>query len=94
MLACSQDIFFHNDSNTTGVNNKYQHLIHESMQTNTHKDKRIRHQQHLKDQLMNNDDIEMTLTSNSDDLLDNSVVANNMKDKEEVLLIFTLENHF
>lgn len=87
MLACSQDIFFHNDSNA-GINNKYQNLIHESsiMQTNTHKDKRIRHQQHLKDQLMNNNDIEMSITSNGDDLLDNSVVANNMKDKEEVLL--------
>lgn len=93
MLACPQDIFFHNDTNNTL--NKYQNLIHESnnnsiMQNSTtseyqHKDKRIRHEHLRKDQIMSNNDIEMSGATNGDDLLDSSLIANNnIKDKEEV----------
>ncbi|KAI9270290.1 TEA/ATTS domain family-domain-containing protein [Helicostylum pulchrum] len=96
MLACPQDIFFHNDTNNTLTNgmNKYQNLIHESnnnsiMQNSTtseyqHKDKRIRHEHLRKDQVMSNNDIEMSGATNGDDLLDTSAIANNnIKDKEE-----------
>ncbi|KAI8066183.1 TEA/ATTS domain family-domain-containing protein [Thamnidium elegans] len=96
MLACPQDIFFHNDTNNTLTNgmNKYQNLIHESnnnsiMQNSTtseyqHKDKRIRHEHLRKDQLISNNNIEMSGATNGDDLLDSSVIANNnIKDKEE-----------
>lgn len=93
MLACPQDIFFHNDSNNNNNGmNKYMLHDNNNMQSDyQHKDKRIRHQQLRKDQMMNANDMS---DSNGDDLLDNSVITNNIKDKEEVTFFSCITSVF
>lgn len=92
MLACPQDIFFHNDTNHTieaGVN-KYQNLILDSNNALLQSTLSTEFQQNNKNQLHRNqliDNSDLDL-SNEDSLIDDlAVTNNNMKDKEEVIPI-------
>lgn len=87
MLACSQDIFFHNETNHSIENDHddYQSLLLDSSSAflnNTLTTEYNTTRQNSKIQLLS--DSEVDFTSKSNILSDATAINNNIKDKEEV----------